>query len=88
VEARLADLIACAPTGTPGIFEAALAVGQRAGVCVALDPHQRPRQRLAGGRVAHHAMDSRQRNRRGILRRGLRPGDCRWLPAPAKLHLR
>ncbi len=69
-KAGLDDLHGLRPHWHAGNLEAALAVGQGAGVGIALNLHQGARERRAGGGVQHHAMNGRQRARRSSV--GLR----------------
>ena len=77
VEAGLAHADDPRADGNAGKLEAAFAVGQHANPGVALDAHQRPGQRRAGGGVAHDAMHGRPRGCGrffwlGLLRRSQR----------------
>ena len=48
-----------------GDLEAAFAIGERASLDLIVNAHQRPRQRLTGGCVAHDAVDGDGRACRG-----------------------
>ncbi len=57
------------PNRNVGDLEAPISIGQRAGVGVAFNAHQRPRQPFAGRGIAHHSV---QRRQRAVQRHGLR----------------
>jgi len=69
-KARLGDADGLRAGGYAGNLESAFAVGQRAGVGIALNLHQRAGERIAGGGVAHHSADGHPR---GF------GGNCAWV---------
>jgi hypothetical protein len=59
------------PDRNVGDLEAPISVGQRAGIGVTFNPHQSARQGFAGGGIADHSMQRRERPVEGRGLRGL-----------------